>query len=602
LCAATGRVLCGGAGGLSMIESGHSGAHCSLGRPTEGEVRAASVVTASLFAALRNTALYPEDHVMVRKFLSEVQARLEEFLARHGPMRIDIDRERLLYRGEPVLEGSSQGDDLAFLLYRDGVKWIEFHRGVESAEIAALFRILNRHRAVRDEREGDVVTALWAAGLPHMRYEATDDLLMDAPLLDFSRLNEHVQGDEGTVRGTATGPPDPVAEPSVSAQAAAAGPRRADVWTLSPAEKRALAAMVRGEEDREDREDTLDVLLIILDEQDGPEDFGAILDFLREEFRDTLEQGEFPCGLNLLERLHSMRRQCRICRQWALPLIDGFLQEISGPDCIGILREAVPRFDRTDRVRLQSLASLLRRLSPEAVTTLGPMLLHAPPAFQDDLAAVIKALSARDIRPLEALLTRPENDLVQRMACILGRMDGDGPRRLLVRMLCHDSARVRRQALRSLENMGSLSASDIAPLLSDQDDVVRIQALNCLLRRGRKDEAEAALLCHLQGKCQFSLDRRHVLMCYRALGRCGSSRCVFFLQEVLMGRDWKSFLGRGPSVHREGAAVALSLLGTPQARQVLQTAARSFFPDVRRACRLAVRGGEDKEYPNGGTE
>ena len=74
-----------------------------------------------------------------------------------------------------------------------------------------------------------------------------------------------------------------------------------------------------------------------------------------------------------------------------------------------------------------------------------------------------------------------------------------------------------------------------------------------------------------------------VITCYRALGRCGSDTAVPFLRRILLGRRWNSFVGSGKLVFREGAAIALALLDTPEAKNVLQKASKSRFKVIRKA-------------------
>jgi len=78
-------------------------------------------------------------------------------------------------------------------------------------------------------------------------------------------------------------------------------------------------------------------------------------------------------------------------------------------------------------------------------------------------------------------------------------------------------------------------------------------------------------------------DPDHVLACFKALGHCGSNTSVPFLRSVLLGRAWSSFIGLGKLTYREGAAIALALLDTPKAKDVLLTASKSRFAVIRSA-------------------
>ena len=61
-----------------------------------------------------------------------------------------------------------------------------------------------------------------------------------------------------------------------------------------------------------------------------------------------------------------------------------------------------------------------------------------------------------------------------------------------------------------------------------------------------------------------------MIECFRALGRCGSSRSIPWLRETLLGRRWLP--GKKRAARRKGAQIALEELEIPQARSVLEEA------------------------------
>jgi len=90
------------------------------------------------------------------------------------------------------------------------------------------------------------------------------------------------------------------------------------------------------------------------------------------------------------------------------------------------------------------------------------------------------------------------------------------------------------------------------------------------------------LLSYLRGNFAQK-DPTHILACYKTLGHCGSNRAVPFLRKILLNQGWNSFIGSGKLIYREGAAVALTLLDTLEAKNVLQKASESKFKVIRKA-------------------
>ena len=112
-------------------------------------------------------------------------------------------------------------------------------------------------------------------------------------------------------------------------------------------------------------------------------------------------------------------------------------------------------------------------------------------------------------------------------------------------------------------------------LIDDPNKEIR----NCILGAIAKHKSSAlgnTLLNYLKENAAKK-DPEHVLACYEALGRCGSNSAVPYLRRILLDKGWNSFMGSGKLVFREGAAIALAYLDTPEAKEVLQKASSSRF-------------------------
>ena len=84
------------------------------------------------------------------------------------------------------------------------------------------------------------------------------------------------------------------------------------------------------------------------------------------------------------------------------------------------------------------------------------------------------------------------------------------------------------------------------------------------------------------------MDPAHILDCYEALGRCGSNNSIPYLSMILLGQGWNRFIGVGKLIHREGAAIALALLDTWEAKDILLAASKSRFQVIRKAFQSAM--------------
>jgi hypothetical protein len=534
-------------------------------RSADPDIPAIRDLIGALLIALRNHALYPEDHAISRNAVASLEVRLAGFLAEHGFLRLSVERDRFLAEGEVVHQGPPQEDYLPFQLFRDGIQWIEFRNGITTEELSGFLKMLIRYRTPKEEAEGDLVTALWEAGLPHLNYGKEEVLWRAEPLVDFSLFQTgpreaREEGEE--MKGPAAPAPKipiPAADPSF--------------WRLTPEEEREIREMVLEEETRDSTEDVLEVLAIILREQRDPKNFSDILDFLAEEFRYALAQGEVSFVLRFLESLDALRESVGEEEPWTLPLLDAFRQRISGPEVLGALEQAWPSVGVMEDDRLE---------------TLGPLLIGTDlPVVERLLEEAISVHAGRDLKPLSRLLDDAEETLVRKLIPLVGKMEGQAAADLLFGLTRRPEEPLRRDAIQALLARDPQNLRRLFPLIEDPQPPIRGVILGHLARK-KNPLAEELLLNYLK-KGRFQIrERQHILACYRVLGQCGSARSLPFLRDSLLKQDWKAFLGIGDSLHRQGAALAL--MGMPDdeaAKPALEKAARSLFSGVRSACRSA---------------
>jgi len=241
-----------------------------------------------------------------------------------------------------------------------------------------------------------------------------------------------------------------------------------------------------------------------------------------------------------------------------------------------------------DTDEIGQIKQILVLLQPEAIQTLGGMLLETSSLrLQKMLLEVILVLAYRDLKPLEAMLGRPEEELVQKLVYVLGRLDGEKSTQILARMVRHPSARVRHEALKPLLSRGPTDIKGLFHLIEDKNDAIRRLVLRHMAQE-RNKVTETLLMEYLeQGKLNRS-DDEHIIACFRTLGRCGSPRSIPFLRKTLLGRPWLP--GFRKLSYRQGAAYALQSMGMEEAQEVLEEASRSLFPTVRGIARKIIEG------------
>lgn len=574
-------------------------------KQTTQKLQAVKGVIGLLLLAARHQSMYPENHVIFQESLLSVVSHLDPFLKKYGDLRIDVEKDRLLFEDETVYQDNPKQDQLAYPLFRDGIQWLKFQAGIEHWEISDLIKIINQYRRLQEEPKGDLVTALWEKDLPRIQYAATDVLWKAETVKDFSAFrltgNENQDAEGHGVRGRSSrcgiDPTDTLDDdPEDTADTAGGSGTGGDmsisildrtIREMTPEELRRLEEMVAEEEIQTGTEDVLDVLWLILDSQNEPEDYAIILEFIKEEFKATLAQGEFRIALDFLANLKKTYQSSKTEKPWAQPLLRQFFVDIAEPQVLGVVKSVLPSLDKQRADQVGVFRKFLLSLPPLAITALAPMLLEQiSHSLERQLMEIIGSHARKDASPLEPLLDRSEETLVKKLVYIIGHVDGENIIQILIRMTEHPSGRVRLEALRALERRNKNMIKELFHLVNDPVPTIRRRMWHHL-EHYKSEETGDLILDYLLKEKILYRDDQQILNCFKTLGRCGTQSSVPFLGRTLLGQVWD--FGSERSIRRQGAVFALLELDTQEARDILKKASKSMLPSVRSSYQKALK-------------
>lgn len=146
------------------------------GSPTSPEQAAASGICSALHRAYRDLRFYPPDHPMARQSVDGLISAVTLYVQNWGDVTFDVEEAGLLFEGEAVYSHEASRDNLAFLMFRDGVRSLSLRNGIEAAEIEALVGCL-AHADDLAAVEHDLVTAFWEQDFTHIDYRVADPFL-----------------------------------------------------------------------------------------------------------------------------------------------------------------------------------------------------------------------------------------------------------------------------------------------------------------------------------------------------------------------------------------------------------------------------------------
>ncbi|NOQ46539.1 MAG: hypothetical protein GQ559_07685 [Desulfobulbaceae bacterium] len=597
--------------------------------------------TLSFAAAIKNYTLYPQDHAIARKHLLNLSRRISKFLSNYDRLRLDVEKNTLLYDGDIVYRGVSQESDIAYLLSRDGVKYLEFLKGIELWEIQSLLKVINSYRVLDEENDGDIVTALWEQEYPHIQYKAIDILSLDAPAINLSSFkvapDQNTSEQDGEIHPATTPDNEPAVEGtsglhgtdsvagkhsawhdtydeadaasdvddvdehdqgrSISEQGLVDSPpvsiaitaKGDDLWTLSPLERYELEKMVAAGEEQDDTDNVIDILLIILVVQNNKHDFVYALDFLQDRFMRTIKTNRFDAALKVIRNLKTLQQTFVGKKEWALPLLDDLFDTLSQPESLRELKRLLLNTKETPESRqMKHLWSILGLLAPRVLFTIGPLAGKAPSAeIRQSLIGVIIHHAQHDPQILADIVGQLDEELCLKLMPVAQQMKTADASKVFTRMALHPSESVRRKAFEIVVSRDTLEPVELFPLINDPDKETREKIL-LLLGRERNEQVENRLLSYLEEGEDKINNKEHILACYGALGNCGSDHSIPFLKNILMEGSWSNIFSLDGLAHKQGAANALHALRIDEADSILKEGAGSILPDIRLACRKAI--------------
>ena len=548
--------------------------------PKDPHIAVRSILS-SLLLAMKMKSLYADDHAHCQKALSRLHEELEDFVNKREALVLEVNETQLLYLGEEVHQGQGKDGELAFALFRDGIMSIAFTQGIEFEETRLLVEILDRYKSLPTGAEGDIVTALWESEMPHVEYQAVDNILeVDGP-------GESSEGSQDWLESMCPGggetlTPYPMNEGIQDSPSPDQGARQfplmePTVLQLTEEEARRLEEMVRVEEERDATQEILNMLADILKQEQQEDFFSYVLDYMVDELRTAFNLKDFEIALRILKTLNHIHKLCREAGPWAISRVRKFLLRISEPDFLEGLKEG---WSTVPAAQMARAREVLLFLPPDSILQLGVMLREIPVPVRIMLADVIVMLAARDIRPFQELLEAADENLLTLLVPLLAKMEGERSARILLKMLRKPSEPVRKEALKAVIVRRLWVPQAMAPLLEDESPFIRQLTIRYLGSR-RNEAAEALLIEHLKRSRISATNGDELIACFKTLGKCGASESISFLSDTLLKGGLISRFRDSP--RRRGAALALFTHNSDSSRAVLEKACRSRFPAVRNA-------------------
>jgi HEAT repeat protein len=531
--------------------------------------------------AVRAHQLYLPNNPMHARSLEAVRDAFAKLWQQTDEIDLHVVETRLEWEGRVVLDEEGRtSDNIAWLLYKDGIRELKMLEGFEQEELGVFFNLLQRVRKATDD-DDDLLTLMWEREFVTLQYRYVD------------LTQESGTGIESMER----------AEQKEK--------------ILSPAQ---AEAGLESTQSSIAKMDEFDQTLYFLD--DGEVEY--LHNEIKREFATDLRPAVIASLLDTFETQKDPTVREEICG-----LLDYFLLVLLSSaqyrNAAYLLREAAVTANRAPEVldahkqRLIQLGELMSDPKPlgQLLQALEDSPLRAPQRELDELFGILQPRALETILswigrssnpPLKMLLEVGATRLASSNSAELIRLIGSEDEAVVLeairraaalkspaavpalgKMLTVGETEMRLAAVTALTNIGSAGAMQMLErgLIDEERDVriVAVRALGARNARAALPRVEAAI----KGKELRESNLTEKMAFFEAYGLLAGDAGVPLLDGLL---NAKGFMGKkDDSETRACAAMALGKINSPKAAESLNRAAGEKDVIVRNAVSRAIRGG-----------
>jgi hypothetical protein len=567
-------------------------------------VRAVRDLVGLLVRTLKTLRLYDARNPMYKKAVRDMAERFRAHVAAHGGFTITVERERLQFGGESLHTDDEPKEGLAFRLYTDGVRAITFQPSVAAEEIKTALEILARGTA-QSAGDDDIVTLFWSADLPSIEVEAVED---EPPTVGLGPA----LGDEGerpefgaavaegaAAAGTGVGAPAGTATPPARVQF---GPDALSVFVLGPKEQAYIQQLIDREAAQDPVEDLVEILGGVLSVEADDADFAESVDICAGLLVEFLSTGRLSDARRLVRALSGAADARPALGPEGRRAVAQVIEGLGEGGLLSSLRDGLRvRFEEAEAAEPDVHEKMRARVADELKAYLEPVMRvdtrgfleaaaeFAAPQVRLALCDTVARICKDDRAILFDLILDTDPVLVECALNVIGRIGtaSDLPR--LASVNHSPDAAVRRAAMDAVCKIAGGAHAQLYPFLTDPDSRIRRRALAMIEASGFRQALDTLMAMVPRPMfANWELNERRAV--FNAIGVLGGDDTIGFFGQHLGRRRLGGLLGGRKDEDMALCAVAgLKAVGTPAAREVLRSQARSGSRKVRSACEWALR-------------
>jgi HEAT repeat protein len=534
----------------------------------EKEIERVKDILRTLAITIKTFNLYPKDNPVYQKMATEFFEKFSAFFEFRDELAVDVEQHSLLYKGNNVFQSEESADNIALLLFVDGIRGISFYRGITFEEVTDFIDIL-RFASRETNDDDDIVTLFWEKNIKNMGYTTVEDALDDSLAVEESLLAEGI--DQKNVEET-----------SVSGafhSETAIRPVTIEHVTerLTDNELNTIKNEFTVLEDKSLLSSTVELFLEILSYENNTEVFPEIVLNLGKIIDLMMKDKDIKGATGILTFL---RKNLLTSDPKQSEITENIICKAGSPGNLRILFG--------ESAESEAISQYLLLLGKDSIPGMIQILGELQEMKQRKLLCEILAeFGKENIGAFSEALGDERWYLVRNIAMILGMTKEPAAVKYLESILGHPNMKVRREVVKALEGIKSEDTKNLFLIaVKDEDLTIRIRALKALRRfkdpalfRVLKENASVEEL-----KKKTFEEKKELLEALAELGGADAFPVLadLFRKKGLLEKDEITEI-------RAGAAYGLALVNTPEALSLIERETGSRKDILREACIKALR-------------
>ncbi len=512
----------------------------------EEKVKSTKALVQTFLQTLKAFRLYEANHPILTKFLERLRRDFDQYFDEFDSFSLQIGEHRLFYRGNVVYENQDMKESLAFVFFKDGIRELQFSKGLEFKEMMDFLNIVRKSDFL-NRMDDDLVTLFWEKDFSHITFTTVDEFLEGSGIFVPASEEDLIKGseykgsweewsqekaDEGQVESSHV----PVAGGLEQTINPAPGQSLVQACQLTPDERETIQREAQQEQQPEYIyvliDNLIEILLHLGEDADAYENMISYFDRVMEYLLEQKEVGE---AVALLKSLNDTM-ESMVLKDQQIFAIRRILEKSSSPHHIELLGKTMKG---NGEVQSEPILQYLRSVTKQAIQPLCILLGEVESgkwrkAICDQL---VELCQQEEIQLLSKFLSDRNPFLVCHILYILGKIGHPSTVKYLGNLVTHEDLKVREETLQVLNKYGEKGKDLIQKFLRDPVSGIRAKAA-LILARNVKGEAVKPLTEIILSEDFFRRDYEEKASFFRALGETGSKEAIPVLKKIAKERRW----------------------------------------------------------------